>query len=69
MVSNLGENIRHRREEYDIEQKELAQRLFVSAAMINRIEQGTKDPSVSLLVQIAQVLNCTVNDLIYNKSA
>ncbi len=66
---DLGKNIKKRREQYDIQQNELAQRLSVSAAMINRIEQGTKDPSVSLLIQIAKALNCTVDELIYDKSA
>lgn len=66
---NLGENIRRKREEYEIEQKELARRTDTTPAMISYIEKGSKKPSIDLLVRIAEALHCTVNDLIYSQSA
>lgn len=69
MDLNLGKNIKHRREEYDLEQNELARRADTTPAMISYIEKGSKKPSVELLVRIAEALHCTVNDLVYDKSA
>lgn len=69
MDLNLGKNIKLKREEYDLEQKELAKRADTTPMMISYIERDIKKPSVELLVRIAEALHCTVNDLVYDKSA
>lgn len=69
MELNIGKNIKRKREEYDLEQKELAHRADTTPMMISYIERDIKKPSVELLVRIAEVLHCTVNDLVYDKSA
>nr|DAE73410.1 MAG TPA: hypothetical protein [Caudoviricetes sp.] len=63
----LGENIRNKRLEYDIEQQELAQRIGVNKATICGIETGVKIPSVAVLVRIADILHCSIDELLGRK--
>ena len=63
----LGENIRSKRLEYDIEQQELAKRIGVNKATVCGIEAGVKIPSVALLISIADVLHCSIDELLGRK--
>lgn len=63
----LGQNIRSKRMEYDIEQQELAKRIGVTKAVICTIENGTRTPSVAVLVGIADALHCSVDELLGRK--
>lgn len=63
----LGENIRKKRLEYDIEQQELAKRIGVSKMMISYYESGMRVPSVANLVGIADALHCSVDELLGRK--
>lgn len=60
----LGENIRKKRLEYDIEQQELAQRVGITKGMLCRIESNFQPPSVAVLVCIADTLHCSVDELL-----
>ena len=62
----IGENIKNKRLEYDIEQQELAKRVGVTKAMCS-IETGVKIPSVAVLVRIADILHCSVDELLGRK--
>ena len=63
----IGENIKNKRLEYDIEQQELAKRVGVTKAMMCSIETGVKIPSVAVLVRIADTLHCSVDELLGRK--
>ena len=63
----IGENIKNKRLEYDIEQQELAHRIGVNKATICNIEKGVKIPSVALLVSIADTFHCSVDELLGRK--
>lgn len=63
----IGENIKNKRLEYDIEQQELAKRVGVTKAMMCSIETGVKMPSVAVLVSIADTLHCSVDELLGRK--
>lgn len=65
----LGENIRKKRLEYDIEQQELAKRIGVSKMMISYYESGMRVPSVANLVSIADALHCSVDELLGRKAS
>lgn len=60
----IGENIRRKRLEYDIEQQELAKRIGVTKGLISRIERDLQSPSVSVLVCIADTLHCSTDELL-----
>ena len=65
----LGENIRKKRLEYDIEQQELAKRIGVSKMTISHYESGMRVPSVANLVSIADALHCSVDELLGRKAS
>ncbi len=60
----LGENIRRKRLEYDIEQQELAKRVGVTKGFISRIEKNLQLPSLSVFVCIADALHCSTDELL-----
>jgi len=47
-----------------IDQTSLAQKIGITREYLSAIENGHKDPSISLLKKIAKVLNTTIKDLI-----
>ena len=50
-------NIKKRREQLGISQKELAERTKISQSFLCDIEQGRCKPSIDTAIKIAQVLN------------
>lgn len=61
----LGKNIKNRREERGITRTELAKRLNMSPQGISSWENGRTEPRFAMMVKLADVLNCTVPDLLY----
>ena len=64
----LGKNIRVRRQEALLSQEELGLKVGVTQEMICKIERGTKLPSLPLGIAIAEVLGCTVDELVKGNS-
>ena len=64
----LGENIRRKRLEALLSQEELGLKVGVRQEMICQIEKGTKLPSLPLGNAIAEVLGCTVDELLKGTS-
>ncbi len=61
---SVGKNVKRYREENGLNQTELAEKVNISQAMIARIESGTKLPSVAILKNIADVLHCSMDELV-----
>ncbi len=61
---NVGKNIRIRREERRLSQKEVAKMTGISQAMLCQIERGTKNPSIQIGKEIADILGCSMEDLL-----
>lgn len=61
---NVGKNIRIRREERRLSQKEVAKMTGISQAMLCQIERGTKNPSIQVGKEIADILGCSMEDLL-----
>lgn len=59
-----GANCRARRGKLGLSQAELARNTEVAASHISNLENGKANPTLSLLVQLADGLNCTVPDLL-----
>lgn len=58
-----GEKIRKRRLELHVKQKDLANRIGVTAAFLSAIECGKRKCKETWLFRIATVLDCTIYDL------
>ena len=63
----LAENLKRRREEYQLTQEDLAKRVGVDRVSISRFESGYKIPSLNTTVAIADALNLSVDELIGRK--
>ncbi len=61
---DLGSNIRTWRQRQGLTLEELAERTGVSRAMLSDIERGVKNPTIRVVVQIAEGFGCTVSQLL-----
>jgi putative transcriptional regulator len=61
----LRNKITYYRNKKGMSQTELAKKLGISASYLNRIEKGTKDPSLRLAVRIAHALDVKLDDLFF----
>lgn len=60
MSTNIGKNIKARRQELNLTQRELAARMgYTDHTTITRIEAGRSDPPQSRIAQFAKALNTT----------
>lgn len=60
----LGRNIRKYRRMADLTQEQLAEKCDCSASYIGQVENARSKPSIEALVNIANVLNVTVDQLL-----
>ena len=60
----LGTRIASLRHGYGLSQAELARRLHISASAIGMYEQGRREPSVDILIAIAQEFGVTLDYLL-----
>ncbi len=65
---NIGENIRDMRMEHGLKQTDVVRELQlkgvdVSIYSYNRIEKGTQNSTVSLLLGICDILGCNMNEI------
>lgn len=60
---NLGENIKHRREELKLSQEAVAERLGVSRQAVSKWETGLSEPTAGNLIQLAEVLETSLSAL------
>ena len=60
----IGKKIREEREKRGLLQKDLAERLYVAASVISRMEKGKNIDNLERLVLVANSLNIDVLELI-----
>lgn len=65
----LSQMVKQRREEKDMTRAELGRLVNASREMISYIEDGTKIPSLALTIRLANVLGCSLDYLVFGKSA
>ena len=64
--SAIGKKIKHSRQMHDLTQEDLAFEIDTSPAYISNIERGKKKPSLQKLIEITEILEITINDLLYD---
>lgn len=64
-MRHIGKNIRQLRQQRQLTQEELAQKLFVTRQTVSNYETGKSRPDVDMICQIAQVLQVDANAVIY----
>lgn len=63
----IGQKIRERRQSLGITQEFIANRLDVNPSHISNIECGRANPSLTALVKIANILQCSVDYFIHEE--
>jgi transcriptional regulator with XRE-family HTH domain len=63
LLPKLSANVRRLREQKDMSQEILAERLGISRVHLNRIEKAKTSPSAELLYSLADVLGVTTDQL------
>ena len=56
--------LRRIRKEHGMSQEALAKQLDVKQSTVSQWETGARNPSLPMLLRIAEILNCSVNDLV-----
>lgn len=64
LMRQIGENIRDLMGDWNMSQKELADRTGISEATISYYINGERMPSVKNLVNIAYVLECDLTEIV-----
>lgn len=64
VLSNLGSRIREERQRARLTQEQLAELVGCNESYIGQIERGVKNPSLEIIVGIANALNVTVDYLL-----
>lgn len=65
----LGNMIREGREELQLTQDEVAEKLQINLTHYGNIERGTNNPSLPLFIEIVKTLNLSVDAYIYPERA
>jgi transcriptional regulator with XRE-family HTH domain len=60
----FGERLRELRVERNLTQTELAQRCGSNRPFISNLERGVKVPSLTMVLRLAEALECRVYDLV-----
>ena len=63
LAQRIGQAIAVRRTARGLTQEEVAERLGIGLAAISRLERGTIMPTVSRLVELAEIFQCNAADL------
>ncbi len=63
----LGDRLRQQRRDHNLTQEQLAAASGVSSVMIQKIEQGRRQPRLPVLFQLANALDVPLSDLVDNR--
>ncbi len=65
----LQDNIKLARVKAKLTQEELAKKIGVGQTMISYYEKGYKVPTIPIIIRIADVLDCSIDELVGRKQA
>ncbi|CUQ30600.1 helix-turn-helix domain-containing protein [Clostridium baratii] len=63
---NLAKNIKALRAKHNLTQSELAEKLKITRQSLSSYEKGTREPDITLLIEMANCFNCSVDFLIFD---
>lgn len=67
-MRDIGKNIRNIRQSKRITQDELAEKLYVTRQTVSNYETGKSHPDIEMLLKIAEILNVSLDDVLYGKA-
>lgn len=63
-MEHINMNMAHYRHSSKISQTTLAQKLFLDQTTISKYEKGLISPPIELLPKIAEILHCSIEELV-----
>ena len=63
-IETIGERIAKKRKEVGLTQNKLAEKLIISNKAVSKWESGLSSPSIDLLPNLADILNCSIDYLV-----
>ncbi len=64
IVKKFSENLKRIREEKKISRRQLAAKIGIEENSVGAYERGTREPNISRIIQLTEILGITINDLI-----
>lgn len=64
IMSNFSKTLKYYRELYGVTQKQMAEKLQMTPNAYQKYELGTREPNLSNLIQIADILEVSLDDLV-----
>lgn len=68
LAKQLGLNIAQYRQQANLTQEQLAERLGIGNEAVSRIERGVVMPSLMRLIEFSDIFRCSLADLVSRKS-
>ncbi|NBJ92065.1 helix-turn-helix domain-containing protein [Parablautia muri] len=66
MIKGLPEKLKMLRSKYNLSQREVADKLYVSSSIISGYETGERTPSTENILALAHLYHCTTDYLLGN---
>lgn len=63
-MANIGERILELRKQFNLSQKELAERTGITEASLSRYENNLREPKAEIITRISEVLECSTDYLL-----
>ena len=64
ILTSLASNVKKHRKQVGLSQEELAFQCDIDRTYISKVERGVANPSLLILVKIAEMLNVRIEDLV-----
>ena len=64
MSGDIGVNIKKLRKERGLTQNDIAEKLFTTPQNVSRVESGDGEPTVEMLINMADIFNVSVDTLV-----
>lgn len=61
---SISESFTNARKRCNLSQRELAEKIGVDRSFITQIENGLRPPSINVSINVALVLNCSIDELV-----
>ncbi len=68
LAKNVAESIKTCRENAGLTQDQVAERLEIGVEAVSRLERGITVPTITRVAELADIFNCTIEDLLGGSS-
>lgn len=68
-TSEIASNLKYLRERKDFSVKEISAALGITERAYYNYEKGVREPSLNMLIKIANVYDCSLDDLVSNTAS